>query len=98
MNVEYGLFIWHHDKELNNIAKHGVDFFKASKVFSDNKRLILNDDKNSRDEDRFFCIRKVGQQILTVRFTVRGNQIRIIGAGFWRNGKKLYEEKNKIFK
>lgn len=35
--------------------------------------------------------------ILTVRFIYRENNIRIIGAGYWRKGKKIYEEKNQIY-
>ena len=31
-------------------------------------------------------------KILTVRFTYREHLIRIIGAGYWRRGKKAYEE------
>jgi len=34
--------------------------------------------------------------VLTVRFTYRNNRIRIIGAGFWRKGKDIYEKQNKI--
>jgi hypothetical protein len=37
---------------------------------------------------------KVGEGILTVRFTYRRNIIRIIGAGYWRKGKKSYEDQN----
>jgi hypothetical protein len=33
---------------------------------------------------------------MTVRFTYRGNTIRIIGAGYWRKGKKIYETSNKV--
>lgn len=32
---------------------------------------------------------------MTVRFTYRNNKIRIIGAGYWRQGKKVYEENKK---
>ena len=45
------------------------------------------------DESRFFCIGKTAGKILTVRFTYRGNDIRIIGAGYWRKGKLIYEKK-----
>ena len=37
---------------------------------------------------------KVDDEIVTLRFTVRGNKIRIIGAGYWRKGKKIYEKEN----
>jgi hypothetical protein len=41
---------------------------------------------------------KVDGGIITVRFTFRNNTIRIFGAGYWRKGKKTYEEKNKLQK
>jgi hypothetical protein len=47
-------------------------------------------------EERFFCLGKVDGSILTVRFSYRDGQIRIYGAGFWRKGKKRYEQENKI--
>ena len=42
----------------------------------------------------FSALAGAGGGILTVRFTYRGETIRIIGAGYWRKGKKIYEEKN----
>jgi hypothetical protein len=33
---------------------------------------------------------------LTVRFVIRGDRIRIIGAGYWRKGKLFYEQANRI--
>jgi uncharacterized DUF497 family protein len=97
MDIEYGLFTWDYEKEKINIIKHQVDFFTASLAFGDVNRIIFTDDKNSRFEDRYFCIGESSYGIITVRFTMRGNQVRIIGAGYWRKGKRLYEEKNKIF-
>ena len=37
-----------------------------------------------------------GNGVLTVRFTYRSSRIRIIGAGYWRKGKKVYEQVNSI--
>jgi uncharacterized DUF497 family protein len=34
--------------------------------------------------------------VLTVRFTVRGDRVRIIGAGYWRRGKVFYEKTNRL--
>ncbi len=34
--------------------------------------------------------------ILTVRFTVRGERVRIIGAGYWRKGKDFHEKTNRL--
>lgn len=87
-------FIWDPLKELANVKKHGVDFVTASEAFFDLQRKIFTDAAHSNEEQRYFCIGKVNGRILTVRFIYRENMIRIIGAGYWRKGKKYYEEKN----
>jgi hypothetical protein len=33
---------------------------------------------------------------MTVRFTFRDEVIRIFGAGYWRNGRKIYEKENSV--
>lgn len=86
-------FVWDSQKERSNIEKHAVDFNLASKAFCDPKRKIYTDSRHSKDEPRYFCIGKVNQKIITVRFTYRNDKIRIIGAGYWRKGRKYYEEK-----
>ena len=66
--------------------------------FSDPNLIMAADAAHSENEPRLFCIgRSVTGGILTVRFTYRGETIRIVGAGYWRKGRKLYEEKNQIF-
>ncbi|MDD5066827.1 MAG: BrnT family toxin [bacterium] len=89
----YGLFVWNTEKERDNIQKHKLDFYTASKAFSDSKRIIAIDEKHSEKEERYFCIGKVDSHIITVRFTYRNKLIRIIGAGYWRKGRILYEKK-----
>ncbi len=90
-------FEWDDVKNKENILKHGVTFLQAQYAFSDHDRVILRDLNHSLDEDRFYCIGKVNDGILTVRFTYRNNKIRIFGAGYWRKGKKIYEKENKIY-
>ena len=92
MEKRFGRFVWDTEREEENIAKHGVGFATAIKAFLDVKRKILVDSKHSSQEERFFCIGKVNHRIITIRFTYRGGQIRIIGAGYWRKGKMYYEE------
>jgi uncharacterized protein len=90
-------FEWHSEKDRRNTGQHGVGFNEATKAFNDTSRIIFLDVKHSTStERRYFCIGKVTNGILTVRFTVRGNSIRIIGAGFWRKGRKRYEEENNL--
>ena len=88
-------FIWDFEKELINIYKHGVNFVTAAKAFNDPKRKIYIDSKHSKKEERFFCIGKVEDRVLTVRFTYRTGKIRIIGAGYWRKGEQYYEKEEK---
>jgi len=83
-------------KDRQNRQKHGVDFATAQYAFADPQRVILADEEHSTDERRYYCVGRVGAGILTVRFTYRNNVIRIFGAGYWRKGKKLYEEQNHI--
>lgn len=90
----FGSFIWDHQKELANIQKHGVDFTTAAQVFKDVKRKIYIDSRHSKHEERLFCIGKVDDKILTVRFIYRHDKIRIFGAGYWRKGKDYYEKEN----
>lgn len=90
-------FEWDAAKERANMAKHGVSFTVAQYAFADNKRLILEDITHStEDETRYFCVGKVGEVIITVRFTYRDGRIRLFGAGYWRKGKQLYDRHNRL--
>ena len=90
-------FDWDPGKDLENQAKHGVAFAEAQYAFADPHRVIAEDCSHStRSEKRYYCFGLVGGGILTVRFVFRGEQIRIIGAGYWRKGKRTYEQANQI--
>jgi hypothetical protein len=47
-------------------------------------------------ERRYFAFGRVGGGVLTVRFTLRGERVRIIGAGYWRRGRTYYEKANRL--
>lgn len=87
-------FEWDDNKNLLNIQKHSVSFYHAQLAFLDPNRIIAQDIEHSSSESRYYCFGKVENTIITVRFTYRMNKIRIFGAGRWRKGKKIYEEKN----
>lgn len=89
-------FEWDEEKNESNQRKHQVSFNSAQLAFFDNCRIISTDTKHSNLENRYYCFGKVDEEILTVRFTYRNKCIRIIGAGYWRQGKKIYEKENKI--
>jgi uncharacterized DUF497 family protein len=91
-------FEWDQDKDRVNLLKHGVSFAEAQFAFLDPRRIIARDLVHSEREERFFCFGNVHGAILTVRFTYRRSTVRIIGAGYWRRGKAIYEQENVLLK
>lgn len=87
-------FEWDPAKSAANLERHQVDFVEAQSAFLDPRRLIAVDSLHSDAEPRYFCIGFGPRGVLTVRFTYRNAIIRIIGAGYWRKGRRLYEQQN----
>lgn len=85
-------FEWDPVKDAENVRKHGISFAEAQYAFADLRRVIAEDVGHSQSELRYYCMGRVGDGILTVRFTFRGQVIRIFGAVYWRKGKQLYEQ------
>ncbi len=85
-------FEWDAAKNLSNQLKHGVSFEEAQRVFDDPNAVFIRDPKHSEIEQRYQAIGEVDQEILTVVFTYRAKHIRIITAGRWRIGRKIYEQ------
>lgn len=91
-------FEWDPAKDLENQRRHGVPFATAQFAFADPQRVIAEDLSHSGGERRYYCFGRVGEGILTVRFTYRPGAIRIFGAGYWRKGKRIYEQENPVHK
>jgi uncharacterized protein len=89
-------FDWDETKNAANLEKHHVSFGEAQTAFVDPHRVIARDLGHSENEERFYCFGKVAGGVLTVRFTYRGKLIRIIGAGYWRKGKQIYDQENHL--
>jgi uncharacterized DUF497 family protein len=89
-------FEWDPAKDAENQRKHGVSFREAQLVFLDPNRVIARDVAHSQAEPRFYCFGQLRKSVLSVRFTYRNKVIRIIGAGYWRKGKKVYETHRKL--
>ena len=87
-------FDWDPDKDAENQRKHGASFSRAQYAFADPRRVIAKDEAHSQTEERFYCFGEVDGGVLTVRFTYRATVIRIIGAGYWRKGKAIYERES----
>jgi uncharacterized DUF497 family protein len=90
------VFEWVNLKNEQNKDKHGVSFFDAQHAFADPNRVVIEDLDHSVNEERFFCLGKVKGGVMSVRFTERQERIRIIGAGYWRKGRKIYDQENQI--
>lgn len=73
-------FEWDPAKADSNLAKHGIDFGGARRVFDDRYVLILPDPRDYAGETRDHAIGRVGDRILCVTFTMRGGNCRIISA------------------
>jgi len=90
-------FEWDTEKDISNQVKHGVSFIIAQYAFADPERVILVDVTHTTEsEKRYYCLGKVDEGILTVRFTYREHRIRIFGAGYWRKGRRIYDEQNQL--
>ena len=88
-------FDWDPVKDRINRGKHGVAFARAQRAFFDPHRVIAEDLGHGGVERRYFCFGVVDGGVMTVRFTWRDGRIRIFGAGYWRKGKKIYEQQNR---
>ncbi|MEN9841268.1 MAG: hypothetical protein RL376_1068 [Verrucomicrobiota bacterium] len=69
-------------------------FTMAKHAFDDPHALVVFDPAHSdKRELRWWLLGKVDTRVMLVRYTHRPSGIiRIIGAGYWRQGKQLYED------
>ncbi|MCB0351716.1 MAG: BrnT family toxin [Bdellovibrionales bacterium] len=78
------------------MSKHDCNFTEAAECFRDPQGIQLTDKEHSKTEERFYWIgQTLAGRVLTVRFTIRGSKIRIIGCAEWRQMKRIYYEKTK---
>ncbi len=89
-------FEWDPEKDQANQGRHGAAFAMAQFVFADPRRVIAEDLSHRCSEKRYFCFGRVGDGILTVRFTYRSEVIGIFGAGYWRKGKRIHERESPL--
>ncbi len=88
-------FEWDENKNNINQLKHGIEFEYAKKVFYDANRITSPDLRFDYGEDRWITIGKVMDTLLTVAFTIRNTNFRIISARYARNKEyKMYNKSN----
>jgi len=88
-------FEWDLEKARVNARKHGVAFEEAATVFGDDEAWIYDDVIHSVGEVRLIIIGISDRgRLLTVSYTYRGENTRIISArAALPHEKRLYEEK-----
>ena len=74
------LFEWDDRKAGQNIAKHGVPFEYAVRVFLDPHRLDSEDTRRDYSEERWLTLGKIEGRLFAVAYTPRGTAIRLISA------------------
>lgn len=73
-------FEWDPAKDNANFAKHGITFDEATEVFADPSRLVVSSTKPEHREARWLAIGRYGPHVMSVIFTVRHDEVRIISA------------------
>lgn len=69
-------FEWDEAKRMPNLAKHGLDFLKATVLFEG--RFLCGEARSAGSERRWLATGSVDDDFVTVIFTYRGEKIRII--------------------
>ena len=84
---------WDPKKAAENERKHGIRFSDTEPVFFDPNALTIEDD-SARLEQRFITVGLDGfGRLLTVVYTYRDDDIRLISARFSTSSEeKIYEE------
>ncbi len=72
-------FEWDDAKNSINVDKHDIDFADATEVFADPNQLTYHSGVET-NESRYISIGLLGETLLAVIFTYRGNKVRIISA------------------
>jgi len=71
---------WDPEKANTTLRKHKVPILMACEAFKDGNRLEFPDFSSEYGEERWIVLGRVGQTILSVVFTERGERIRLISA------------------
>jgi uncharacterized DUF497 family protein len=84
-------FEWDENKRLRNLEKHGLDFQDAGAVFQE--RHVIVPSKHTGNEQKFLAIGALEDRFVTVVYTMRGKNLRIISFRRARYGERQkYQE------
>lgn len=80
------MFEWDEEKRLLNVNKHGIDFLMACSLFDG--RPVYTFSSIRPDEERFATVGMIEGRFVTVIWTQRGHNTRIISARRSRDEEK----------
>ncbi len=72
-------FEWDETKDRANVAKHGIDFETAKRIF-EGPMLARTDRRRDYGEERYIGIGRVEAATIVVAYTARGGRLRLISA------------------
>jgi uncharacterized DUF497 family protein len=70
------VFEYDENKSQANVAKHGIDFVEAQKLWNDSN--LLETPARTQDEPRFLIVGKIEDKHWSAVITYRGQNIRLI--------------------
>lgn len=83
---------WDEAKNSENIAKHGIDFADAHRIF-ERPMLVRRDDREDYAEERWIALGERGRIVVVIVFTPREDRIRVISVRRAnRRERRVYEE------
>ncbi len=85
-------FEWDETKDRANVAKHGIGFQTAKRIF-EGPVLTRPDSRRDYGEARHLSVGRIGPAVLVVAHTRRGRYLRLISARpASRKERKAYDE------
>lgn len=89
------MYEWDEEKRLKNIEKHGIDFIRAKEMWNYPVCEFISS-QTSHNEERLLAIGQLEEFYITVVYTWRGNNKRIISARKARkNEQEYYQNENR---
>jgi uncharacterized DUF497 family protein len=85
------VFEWDEEKRLTNIEKHGIDFVRAKEIWQ-GAVIEFPSGQSHHGEDRFLAVGKIEGLCITVVYTWRGENRRLISARKARKNEQAYYE------
>ena len=71
------MYGWDEKKRKFNLAKHGIDFRDAEKIF-DGPLVTVEDTRDDYGEPRYVALGLLEEIVVSMVYTERGNTVRII--------------------